>query len=277
MKLSALEIYKQKIFDDKVVHIRDAAKNQGEYTQPVPIGYDIFDDVMLGGVREGDLVIATGLSGHGKTTFFQNVSVNLSKAVFPSIWFTFEVVIDNLYAKFKEMEMEKSENFLIFTPKRNTTGNLSWIKEKIKEGVDKHGTKLVFIDHIDFLTPTTTKTSDQHRMILRNICMELKTMAIELEIAVFLIAHVKKVQGREVEMQDIAESSGIYQNADFVFSVTRQTKKIKSSEGRDIEILTDKSILKMLKNRITGDCPYMKFILENNIIIPWSLKPSDFK
>lgn len=276
MKTSVLEQYKKRILDDKVVHISEAADNKGEYTQPTPIGYPVFDEAMLGGVREGDLIIATGLSGHGKTTFLQNVSVNLSKKVFPSIWFSYEVVIDNLYAKFKEMGMKEEENFFIYTPKRNTTGNLSWIKDKIREGLEKEATKFVFIDHIDFLTPTTVKTTDQHRIVLRNICQELKTIAIELRIIIFLIAHVKKVQGREVEMQDIAESSGIYQNADFVFSVTRQYRKVLSG-GKMIDILTDESILKMLKNRITGSCPYMNFTLKNNKIVPWMLSPKDFK
>lgn len=268
--------FKEKEFDDKVVHISEASRSEGQYSQPTPIGYKIFDEAMRGGVRAGDLIIGTGLSGHGKTTFFQNISVNLSKDMHPSLWFSYEVIIDNLYAKFKEMKMVQDEDFWIYTPKRNTTGNLSWIKEKIKESLEKHGTRHVFLDHIDFLAPSQSANQDQRRIVLRNIAQELKTIAVELEIIIFLIAHVKKVQGREVEMQDIAESSGIYQNADFVFSVTRQFRM--TNDGmKKIEIITDESLIKMLKNRMTGDQPYLRFTLQDNIIVPYSLKPSDYE
>jgi len=70
---------------DGVVHIKDATTRHGEYTTPYSLGYKIFDDVLKGGVREGDLIIGTGLSGQGKTTFFSNVSANLSDNNQPSL------------------------------------------------------------------------------------------------------------------------------------------------------------------------------------------------
>ena len=258
--------------EDDIVHISDAVQNDGEYSEPYPTGFFEFDDAMLGGVRAGDLVIGTGLSGHGKTTLFQNITINLSKNAFPSMWFSYEVIIENLYGKFKEMGMSPEE-LLIYTPRRATTGNLDWVRKKIREGVEKFNTKFVFIDHIDFLTPTKSYSSDQRRIILRDICQELKGIALEFNITIFLIAHVKKVQGREVEMQDIAESSGIYQLADYVMSVTRITnkKKIKIGVGSDekeidTEVMTNTSIAKILKNRLTGLQPFFTYKLEHNLI-----------
>ena len=258
---------------DPVVHISEACENDGVYTEPQSIGYPAFDgkvvenNGMLGGVRAGDLAVVTGLSGQGKTTFLQNISVNLSQSLCPTIWFSYEVIMDNLYAKFKNMGGNE-EDFLIYTPKKNTTGQLDWIKEKIREGQEKFNTQYVFIDHLDYLTPTNLRTSDQHRMVLKQICTELKNLAIDLEVSIFLVAHVKKVQGREVEMQDIAESSGIYQLADFVFCVERKTE-IMMLGGQKSEQFTDLSSVRMLKNRITGDLGKMEFRLNrNNIIVP---------
>jgi len=77
-----------------------------------------------------------------------------------------------------------------------------------------------------------------------------------------LVAHVKKVEGREVEMQDISESSGIYQLADFVFSVARR----KDTDENGETICLDEGKIKLLKNRLTGQQPYMKFTLKDNII-----------
>ena len=246
-----LDKFKEKELDDSVVHIKEAAERKGEYTEPYSIGYPIFDDALKGGVRAGNLIIITGKSGEGKTTLAQNIAVNLSKEILPSLFFSYEVIIDDLYAKFKEMGAE-DEEFFLYTPKKNTSGQLKWVKEKIKEGLEKYHTKFVFIDHIDFLTPSKVENSDQHRIMLRNICQEFKSMAIELEIVIFLLAHVRKIlYGKEIELQDVAESAGIYQNADFVFSIAREYAK-QNIGGKKVEVVTDESIMKLLKNRITG-------------------------
>jgi len=203
------------------------------------------------------------------TTFAQNISVNYSKKQHPCLWFSYEVIVDNLYAKFKDMGATE-KNFWIYTPKETTSGGIDWVDKKITEGLAKENTKFIFIDHIDFLSPRGLR-EDQRRIMLRDICMQLKSIAIEKKVIIFLIAHVKKVQGREVEMQDIAESSGIYQNADFVFVVTRKfdIKEDRTVSGkRKIEMISDQSEIRMLKNRITGEQPIMNFILRNNVIVP---------
>ncbi|MGQ4876261.1 MAG: DnaB-like helicase C-terminal domain-containing protein [Promethearchaeia archaeon] len=262
-----MEQLKNALDDDDVVHISEATIRDGEYTQPYPIGYDILDDAIKGGVREGDLIIGTGLSGMGKTTFFSNISVNLSNIGNSCIWFSYEMIIDNFYAGFKEMNCD-CENLKLYTPKQMSNGNLEWIQTKIKEGLEKYNTKFVFIDHIDFLAPKNkVKSSEQKRMVIRDICMELKTLAIELKVVIFLISHVKKVQGRAIEMQDLTESGAIYQLADMVLVVERYVE-ITNIGGKKTEIITNESAIRFLKNRITGQLPKMNFHLENKIIIP---------
>lgn len=262
-----LEALKNALSDDAVVHIKDAVKNDGEYTTPYPIGYSVFDDAIKGGVRGGDLIVGTGISGHGKTSMFRNISLNMSKKELSSLWFSYEEMIENMYAKFKQMGVS-DKTFKIFTPKQLTTGNVEWIQEKIKEGVDKYNTKFVFIDHIDFLTPKKQiKSSDQKRMILGDICRELKTMAMALDVVVFLISHVKKVQGRAIEMQDISESGDIFKLADLVLSVQRHVT-YEMRGGQKVEIIGLTSTMRVLKNRIGSNHPMMDFYLNNDIIIP---------
>lgn len=254
-----------------VVPIKEACERDGEYTEAYPTGYSIFDDAMKvgdqvkGGVRDGDLVVITGLSGHGKSTYAQNLTVNFGKEAFFSLWFSYEVLMDNLYAKFKEMGVES--DCLIYTPKKNVSGVTKWIKEKIEEAQDKYSVKMVFIDHLDFLSPSDVRSSDQQRIVLKNICKELKEIAIDSKVIIFLMAHVKKVQGREVEMQDLSESSGIYQLADFVFSVSR-TFDIEVTKEKKVLYSQNKGVIKILKNRLTGEQPCMSFVLKNNIIEP---------
>jgi predicted ATP-dependent serine protease len=262
-----LAAYAQIKNDDEVVNIKDMEKFGGGYSSPFSVGFPAIDTALLGGVREGDLVIITGLSGHGKTLLSQTISVNLSKQMFSSLWFSYEIPLHNLAARFKSMGAP-DESFLIFTPRRNTSGNLKWVKEKIKEGMEKYNTKFIFVDHLEFLSPTTIHNSDQLRMILNSVCMELKTLAIELGVIIFLMAHVKKVESREVQMQDISESSGVYKLADFVISITRCSEIKMLTSGQKEEAFTNRSIIKILKNRLTGELPKLNVIFENNILCP---------
>jgi len=166
------------------------------------------------------------------------------------------------------------DSFLAYTPKQLTSGNIEWIHKKIIEGSEKFRTKFVFIDHIDFLSPSKIRSADQKRMILKDICTQLKQIAIGQKVVIFLIAHVKKVQGRAIEMQDIAESSGIYQLADSVFAVERNIEVV-SIAGRKAEIYVDGGCIRLLKNRLTGETPSMNFRLENNIIVPFGVEALD--
>ena len=250
-----------------LVPIKDGCKKDGEYSEAYPIGFPILDDGMKagkqtrGGVRGGDLIVITGMSKNGKTTFAQNITLNLDKIGIPTIFFSYEVNIDNLYAKFKEMGI--SDEALIYTPKEIITGKLEWIKEKAKEGKDRFYTKAIFIDDLDFLSPS--ESDSQLRNKIRNILMELKQLAVSEDMVIFLIAHIKKVQGREVEMQDLGESSSLYQKPDFVFMVKRYDE---TDIITGIKYKGNRGVIRTLANRLTGDEPFMEFAIKNNIIIP---------
>lgn len=261
---------------DYVVQIKDAVENGGAVAEAYPTGFDGLDRLMRyqndpkmrGGFRGGELVIVTGKSGAGKTSFCQNLTLNMErdeKLKMPSIWFSYEVSVNNLYEKFKRMGI--SESALIYTTKRNITGNLSWVKEKICEAYDKFTVRVVFIDDITFLSPTNSKSSDQYRMFLGNIVTELKSFAVEKNIVIVLMAHVRKVErGREIEMEDVAESSAIFQKCDYMFAVIRGMRDevvngIKYSVGDNL------GYVKVIKNRPFGEQGVMTFEYKNNLMI----------
>lgn len=264
---SGLEKLKTILADDNVVHIKDAAIRKGEWTTPYPLGFSIIDEAIKGGVREGDLIVCTGKSGEGKTSAYQVITVNFCQQGLSCLWFSYEVLIDNLYAKFKEMGIY-DDSLKIFTPKNLSSGNLEWVQEKIKEAIADYGSKFIFIDHIDYLAPKKgIRSVDQKRIVLGEICRELKRIAIDLKVVIFLIAHVKKVQGRAIEMQDIAEAGDIYKIADLVFAVGRNIK-VEKIGGQKVEIPAENSFFRVLKNRITGECPYFEYEYKDNMIYP---------
>ena len=46
----ALKTYAKIKQDDPVVHIKDATRSNGKFTEPFSIGYQLFDDAMMGGI-----------------------------------------------------------------------------------------------------------------------------------------------------------------------------------------------------------------------------------
>jgi KaiC/GvpD/RAD55 family RecA-like ATPase len=267
-ELDPLEKFKRLIDNDEVVLLAHATERNGEYTTPYPIGFASLDEAMKGGVRKGDMVVLTGLSGSGKSLFCQNISLNLMKSGHKCLWFQYELLFDNLYAKWKEMGYE-GENLVIYTPRKMTTGNIEWIYRKIVEAKEKYGADFVFIDHLDFLSPKIEKkSSDQHRLVIMEICMELKRMAIDLDVVVFLVSHVKKVQGRAIELQDLAESSGTYKLADLVMVVEREMCK-QTLGIREVEMFLGTSgFVRILKNRVTGINSFFYYDVKNGVFIP---------
>jgi archaellum biogenesis ATPase FlaH len=252
---------------DEVVHIKDAATLDGKLPPAIPIGFNIIDDALMGGIRLGDFIIITGISGRGKTLFCQNISVNLSTQDKSIIFFSYEMNNDEIYGRFKEMNID--DNLMkVYVPKNLTSGGLEWIETKIVEGINKFDTRIVVIDHLDFIFPkNVNKSSIEHkRMIFKDACMELKNIAMKLNVAIFLVAHVKKVQFRSVELQDIAETSGAHQLANIVFAIDRYSE-VKVISGKKTETFpNNEGTIRMLKNRWGSDLPILNFYIDNKII-----------
>jgi len=241
--------------DSEVLPIYDIV---GAHQKPVdafPTGIKIFDRAMRGGMRGGDLIVISGISGEGKTTLSQTLTYNLCSRNVPTLWFSYEVSLAHLNNKFIEMGMAK--HYFAYSPKKNQSGSIDWIKDRILEGWKKYLTKVIFIDHIDFLTPSNIKTSDNEMLALKKIATELKQLAVHLDVAIVLMAHVKKLpSGKEPEMQDISSSSGIYQLADFVFLINRAKEEQKGFLPSQGAIYKNQAKVKLVKNRLTGETVY---------------------
>jgi replicative DNA helicase len=196
------------------------------------------------------------------TSFGQSLTYNLCDFGFPCLWFSYEVSIEALHLKFKEMGMK--DFYHVYAPKQNTTGRLEWIKKKINEAKIKYSTKFIFIDHLDFLTPTDITNSDNQAIALKKIAIELKSLAIKLKVVIVAMAHLKKLPGdKEPDMQDIGYSAGIFQLPDYVILIYREKNTMyRSFNGDDYgETYTNNSIIKYAKNRETGKLPYIKCVL----------------
>lgn len=236
--------------DSKVLPLAEVAKLYAVKTPAVSTGFKKIDDAMRGGMIEGDLIIVSGQSGHGKTLFAQTMAYHLAKADIPSAFFSYELGVDEIWFRFKEMGVE--DDFKVSSPDKMIANRPKWIKKKILEAKEKYGAKVVFIDHLGFLENDVSEGGGDNANLASNgayqlgaLCRVFKRMAIDERIIIVLMAHVRKPQGygKEVGINDLAYSAGIAQEADHVLMIKRQEES-----GRFLDI----SKIKLVKNRRTG-------------------------
>jgi len=230
--------------------IAELTKTEDLNTYPCDI--TDFDDAMQGGFKDGDLIIVTGVTGHGKTLYAQSLTYNISNSGIPCLFFSYEVLISNIWEKFKEMGA--TNDHLIFSPFKTSSGTIDWLEKKILDAIKKYGTKFIVIDHLGFLLPRKTGYDSQmnanYSAFLGNVCRDLKTLAIKNKIIIMLLVHTRKTD--KPTINDIRDSSGIAQESDYVFILERQ---IADQKTGSTQIYSNNTMISLVKNRLTGMTP----------------------
>jgi replicative DNA helicase len=254
--------------DDEVILLKDAINKIGKKDiDYFPIGFEVLDNAINGGVTDGQLIVISGRAGEGKTSWCQTLTYNFTKLALPCLWFSYEVDINNLWQKFERMGID--EDFLTYVPFKMTSGRLDWLEQKIKEGILKFDTKIIFIDHLGFLLPILNdydqEMNKNYSAYLGMICRQLKNIARNYNVIIFLCAHIRKTK-EELSLEDLANSAGIGQESDLVFMLERQRVKNKYQTSGDI--FTNDTIIKIVKNRPTGQTKIIKCQMINEKFLP---------
>lgn len=243
--------------------ISDAMLKKHGHMDMFPVGFEIFNEAMDGGLTEGDLIVVSGRSGHGKTTFAQTMTYHLNQIGIPVAWFSYEMTIPQLWKKFQDMGMDR-KNFMGYAPTKHTETDVKWIEDRIKEAILKFNIKVAFIDHLGFLTADIPQSKDFDRNFssyLGKLTRQIKTIAMENKITIVLLAHTRKTKD-DLTMEDIAHSAGIPQESDFVFMVERlpegKPKKSKWDLESEGEVMSQFTKISMVKNRRTGQQKFIK-------------------
>lgn len=221
-------------------------------------------DAYLGDVREGDLIIISGVTGEGKSQAGVSFTKNFIEQNINCLWFSFEISSQEL------MERFGVEVPIFYLPRLITSKAVDWINKKILEGVKKYQTKVVFIDHLHYLTDDVSVRNRNLPEILGNLCRQFKLMARQHRLIIFLIAHTRKIKGdrNRPTIEDLKDSSGIAQEADTVLIVQRKGKRRskKNDDEESFDFSTDVNLW-IEKNRRTGRLGVinMKYDMENKI------------
>jgi len=214
-------------------------------------GHNKLDTLIGGGFERKQLIALTGITKNGKTAMSIDLTYRLEK--YAPLWIAFEETIEEIVRK----QIKYGRKMPIaFAPLTTNSDDLKWIEGRIIEAVIKHDSRIVFIDHLHFIGMNDIK-QDRHDLKLTEIIKGLKVMAKKLDVCIFLVAHLRKVDITEQPtIMDIKETSSLAQWSDKVLIVWREAER----EGHKIRY-TDITYLNLAADRQTGnqDNVAMKF------------------
>lgn len=205
-------------------------------------------DKIIKGIYPQQLVVVSAATKSGKTSFCIDLTAKFKE--FNPVWVPFEESAEELIQKFLD-RAEQPPHF--YTPDKMTGNTLLWVEKKIIEGKAKFDSKMIFIDHLHFIVPFSAERQD---LAIGQAMRELKRMAKQWDVVVFLIAHLKKTRMEtQPTLEDLRDSSFIAQEADTVLMLWRET------ERRNNEVvITDNVNISVQANRRHGSTGNVKMV-----------------
>jgi replicative DNA helicase len=236
--------------EDRVVssieYLEEVDKEGGSAISRVSSGIKKLDE-LINGFEGGQLITISGPTGQGKTTFAHALTKNFEKQNVYSLWFSFEVTGPQLFEKFAKAK-------LFYLPRRLKHKSMEWLHDRIDEARIKAREKwnvdlrCVFIDHLHYLVDL--EKNRNMSIEVGTVIRDLKNLARDLNITIFLMAHTTKTKYDEMPTEgDIRDSSFVSQESDKVLMVWRERKKNKQTKDFDF---TGKTRIIVSKERQTG-------------------------
>lgn len=240
--------------EDEVISSQE--RNEELQKEKTAIGFKLFTkiptlDHLMGGFRKGQVIVLSGATGQGKTSFAQTLTQQFAEDNINCLWFSYEVGAEEFFNKFPILPV-------FYLPKTLKQNSTSWLEQRIVESIAKYDCEVVFIDHLHYLLEMQKMAEAKSISLLIGMMMrELKKISITHNIVIFLISHARKTDfDKEPEIDDLRDSSFVGQESDAVLFITRMMDK-------NTKRTTNKAILKVAKNRRSGNLGSMTLIFAN--------------
>lgn len=246
------EIYLTYKGDDEIIsslELAEEIKNEKEEYK-ILTGWSGFDNT-VGGFRLGQVIAISGITKHGKTSFCIDLTNKIQEE--KPVWFPLEEGAKELIRKF----LERGEQPPIFyTPRNVKLYNVKWIEMKIIESIAKNGSKIVFIDQLDFIV---SLAGDDHHLRVGQTMRELKRLAVKWNVVIVLLCHLRKTRlDANPDLDDLKGSGSIAQESDTVIILWRETIR-KNNEV----VITNNTNVSVQANRRCGKTGNIKMVFKD--------------
>lgn len=240
--MSAYEGDYKLIWSDEIVaNLKDKPKPTGLMTGIQPF------DVLTGGFRAQQLLTFFAHTKHGKTEigmWLTGIFRELNPIVIPLEQNAEEII---------SQRMERNFAIPMFLSPARTEAFVTteWIEERVVEGIAKHNSKMIVIDHLGYIDTNGKDGANKRENLAYRIGMvmkELKGIAKKWDVLIVLMVHVSEGdEGKPPSLQDIGNSSDIKKESDLVVGIWR-----KNALKKKVRVYDDKTMLSVLANRRFG-------------------------
>lgn len=229
-------------------------------------------DQTIGGLYLGQLVLLTGKSGHGKSTFASMLGCHALNQGFKCFFYSGELskqqfknwISLQLAGKNNVQEIKQTNRKNIYKPTEYAKkGIADFVQDKfyiydnsyvadempdllkvVEEMICRYGVKYICLDNL--MTAMQDVSANEVYNKQSQFARKLKKIADTYNVLIILVAHPRKSQNNGFSNDDILGSSEVVNRADLVISYSKATK-----EGADYS-----SEVIISKNRLTSDLIY---------------------
>ena len=231
-----------------------------------PTGFKKLDEVLNGGLRKGNLTVLGARPAVGKTSWGQQVILNIAKQRKVCLFASLEVNNRQVYDKFvsinksipawkiarkklnqpetidydiSKKELKEINDFIFVV---DASQSIKQIELMVKRHIAKRKLDLLVVDYIQIVKREYNKNISEATAI-KEITTGLKDIAKKYNIAVLGLAQINRegVNGKEPTMSDLKGSGGIEEDADCIILLHRPIA--------DDAVLSSDGTFKVAKNR----------------------------
>lgn len=202
-----------------------------------------FDDI-TGGFKQQQMIGIGAQSGHGKTAFglwLLEQYKHLNPLFIP------------LEQSSRELIEQRQDNGQFvpeyLSPRKHTAFvDPEWIEMRIAEAVAKYNSKLVMIDHMGYVNPSSQYQREADHIRIEKKLQEINFLAEKWDVVIILLIQLTQMEEHETpQLRNLKGSSAIRQEcAKVLFLWRNNTRKGKAN------VYDNKVLLSMQKNRSTG-------------------------
>jgi replicative DNA helicase len=174
-------------------------------------------DQAIDGFESGEVIVVTGPTAMGKTTFCRSVMTQLASWGKRSLFFTFENDPRRIAAE------HRNPQEALYMPMDHKPMNLHWLEKRCLEAALKYpDLSAIFIDHLHYVIDMAGR-NNMSLEIGSTMRFLKQNLAVALGLPVFIVAHMTKIlPDDEPNMSHLRDSALIACEADTVLVLWRR-------------------------------------------------------